>query len=159
MQHLSLHTALRITSAAVLVSLAACGDNASTGVDGAALKSGSSSSSPTTTASGGTVSNGRVLITLARPAGAPFGTAKGKAKYSNRGGERELEIEAENIPAGTAVEFLLDGAVIGTGTVTSLREVELNLNSDRGATVPASVTGKSVSVRTAAGAVIVSGSF
>ena len=152
MQNLSLRTALRITSAAVLVSLAACGDNATTGVEGASLKSGSS-------ASGGSVKAGRVLIALTRPAGAPFASAKGKAKYSNRGGERELQIEAENIPAGTAVEFVLDGAVIGTGTATALREVRLNLNSDLGATVPTSVTGKGVSVRTAAGAVIVSGSF
>jgi hypothetical protein len=163
MQNLSMRTALRISSAAVLISLAACGDNVATGVDGAALKSGSSAagsaSSSSSSSSTGGVQTGRVQIALTRPAGAAFATAKGKAKYSNRGGERELEIEAENIPAGTAVEFVLDGAVIGTGTATALREVELNLNSDRGATVPASVAGKSVSVRTAAGAAIVSGSF
>lgn len=152
-----IRTTLRATVAAALVTLAACSDNSATGLEEPSLKRGSSTAG--TTASGGTVSSGRTLITLSRPAGAPFATAKGKAKYSNRGGERELEIEAENIPVGTAVEFVLGGVVIGSGTASSLREVELNLNSDRGATVPASVAGQNVVVRTAAGAVIVSGSF
>jgi hypothetical protein len=150
--------ASRITLAIALVSVAACADGSPTGaVDAAALRRGADNVGGQ--ASGGTVTSGRTIIALTRPSGAPFGNAKGKAKYSNRGGERELEIEAENIPAGTAVSFVLDGVVIGTGTANALRAVELNLNSDLGANVPASVAGKAVSVRTAAGAVIVSGSF
>lgn len=150
--------ASRITLAIALVSLAACADGSPTGTaDAASLRRGADNVGGQ--ASGGTASSDRTIIALTRPSGAPFSNAKGKAKYSNRGGERELEIEAENIPAGTSVSFVLDGAVIGTGTANALREVELNLNSDRGASVPMSVAGKSVSVRTTAGAVIVSGTF
>jgi hypothetical protein len=150
--------ASRLFGAVALLSLAACADGSPTGtVDAPALRRGADNVG--SQSGGGTVSADRMIISLTRPTGAPFGNAKGKAKYSNRGGERELEIEAENIPAGTAVSFVLDGAVIGTGTANTLREVELNLNSDLGATVPSSVAGKTVSVRTAAGAVIVSGSF
>lgn len=148
--------AIRLTSAAALLSLVACGDSSPTGVNDPSLRRGSDNVGGQ---SGGGTSSDRVIIALSRPAGAPFASAKGKAKFSNRGGERELEIEAENIPAGTAVSFVLDGAVIGTGTANALRAVELNLNSDLGASVPASVAGKAVSVRTAAGAVIVSGTF
>lgn len=159
----TIRTALRLSSTAALISLAACGDNTLTGGDDASIArgSGQNAAPAATGASGGGARAGEVktIVALSRPAGAPFATAKGKAKFASKGGERELEIEAENIPTGTVVSFLLDGAVIGTATSDAFREVNLNLNSDRGASVPLSVTGKSVRVQTAAGAVIVSGSF
>ena len=164
----TIRTALRLSTAAALISLAACGDNSLSGVEDASIArgSGQNAAPAATGASGGGTSGGgtrggevKTIIALSPPAGAPFASAKGKAKFASQGGERELEIEAENIPTGTVVSFLLDGAVIGTATSDALREVNLNLNSDRGASVPLSVTGKSVRVQTAAGAVIVSGSF
>lgn len=145
---------IRSAGLVALVSLAACAgaDTTSPAADNTvALAKGSATAS-----AAGEV---KVIIALTAPAGAPFRSAKGKAKFASKGGERELQIEAENIPAGTAVKFLLDGAEIGTGTANALRAVRLNLNSDLGATVPTSVAGKKVSVTTAAGAVIVSGGF
>ncbi len=156
----TLRTALRLTASATLISLVACGDGSPTASDDASLARGSSQGgAPAATGNGIRAGEVKTLIALARPTGAPFATAKGKAKFANKGGERELEIEAENIPTGTVVTFLLDGAVIGTATSNALREVNLNLNSDRGGSVPQSVTGLSVRVQTASAAVIVAGSF
>lgn len=147
----SLRRTLR-TLAAVgsLAALAACNESSPTGIveTDAALSRGSS---------GGSTAN-RVEIVLTRPAGAVFANAKGKAKFASKTGERELQIEVENIPAGTTLNFFVDGVQVGSATASALREANLNLNSQRGDAVPLTVTGKSVSVRTAAG-VVVSGSF
>ncbi len=155
----TIRNASRCAAAIALLSLAACADGATTAPSDASLRRGADNAAAGSGTGGTTTAAGRVEIALVRPSSAPVASAKGKAKYSNRGGERELEIEAENIPAGTAVSFVLDGSVIGSGTATALREVRLNLNSDLGATVPMSVAGKSVVVRTSAGATIVAGSF
>jgi hypothetical protein len=147
-----LRTTLRIATIASVASLAACGDNGLT-----------APASPATSArevtSGGGAAAARSDISLTRPAGAPFANAKGKARFSTKAGERELQIEAENIPAGTVVTIKVGGSVVGTATATALRAVRLNLNSALGQAVPASVAGSAVVLTTAAGAVIVSGSF
>jgi hypothetical protein len=147
-----------VAATASLFALAACSESSPVAPlsDDAAFASGSGSSTSSTSSSS---TRTRVEIALKAPAGAPFASAKGKARYSAKTGERELQIEAENIPVGTAVTFLYNGAPIGTGTADVLRQVRLNLNSTLGQTVPMVAAGGQVSVVTAAGAVIVAGAF
>jgi hypothetical protein len=151
--------AFRTLAAVAAVSLiTACSDSSPVGLEtssDATLAKGSGSTVGSTTKS----TASKVEIILSRPANAVFASAKGKAKFASKPSERELQIEVENIPAGTAVVFMLDGAAIGTATANTLREARLNLNSTLGQTVPMSVTGKSVTVMTAAGGAIVAGSF
>ena len=92
---------------------------------------------------------------------AAFPAAHGTAKFDNRGGRRELEIEAEDIRrlAGATVSFFLAGSKIGQARVSALGATELELSTQRGQAVPTSVAGKQVQIRTAAGVVIVTGSF
>jgi hypothetical protein len=91
--------------------------------------------------------------------GAAFAGANGTASFENEGGERELEIQIEDVPPGTALVFFFDNAQIATQTADVNGSARINLNSDAGATVPTSVAGKVVSVRTAAGVVVVTGTF
>ena len=92
---------------------------------------------------------------------AAFPAAHGKAKFDNRGARRELEIEAEDIRRldGATVSFFLAGAKIGQARVSALGATRLELSTQRGQAVPTSVAGKQVQIRTAAGVVIVTGSF
>ncbi len=102
----------------------------------------------------------RTIVLLTPPAAnAPFAGASGKAQFDTRPGENELEIEVEHVPAGTVVNFFVGDTQVGTATVGTLRETEINLNSRAGDVIPAIAAGTTVSVRTAAGATIVSGSF
>ena len=91
---------------------------------------------------------------------AAFPAAHGKAKFDNRGARRELEIEAEDIRRlnGATVSFFLAGAKIGQARV-ALGATDSELSTQRGQAVPTSVAGKQVQIRTAAGVVIVTGSF
>jgi|CXWL01.1.fsa_nt_gi hypothetical protein len=98
-------------------------------------------------------------ISLTAPANAAFRRAKGKAKYVAKTGERELQIEVENVPAGTALVFSVGATQIGTATATSFGNGRLNLNSRTGATVPVIAVGMTISVTTAANAPVVSGTF
>jgi hypothetical protein len=90
-----------------------------------------------------------------------FPAAHGKAKYDNRGARRELDIEAEDIRrlAGATVGFFLAGSKIGQARVSALGATALHLSTQRGQAVPTSVAWKRVQIRTAAGVVIVTGSF
>ena len=99
-------------------------------------------------------------VSLSAPSSnAAFAGAKGEAKFENEGGERELEIEVENVPVGTELVFYIGDAEVARATADSVGHARINLNSDRGATVPASVAGKSITVKTPAGVVVVTGSF
>ena len=88
-----------------------------------------------------------------------FSRANGEAKFENEGGERELEIEVEDVPPGTALVFYVGDVEVARATADSFGNARINLNSDRGGIVPASVAGKTVMVRTPDGVVVVSGSF
>ena len=92
---------------------------------------------------------------------AAFPAAKGKATFKARGGERELQIEVENIRRlrGKRVVFIVGGSRLGTARVNAFGEARINRNSDRGQRVPAVRHGTKVKVRTASGVLIVSGSF
>lgn len=100
-----------------------------------------------------------VIIALRAAIDSPFRNANGKAKFKSEGGERELEVEVEDVRAGLELLFLLDDIKLGTRTTDAFGRANLELNSDRGASVPATVAGRKVTVRTAAGATVVSGSF
>lgn len=107
-------------------------------------------------AGGSTDSRVEVILT-GRPS---YPAAKGKARFRSRGGERELQIEVENLPPGLMVNFLVGGiAYGGTQTVNALGAARINANSDLGQAVPMTVTGKAVQVITTAGALAASGSF
>jgi hypothetical protein len=154
-------TALRLTGAITLATMAACSDKGPTGVnDTPLLRQNSSASGAKDSTKAPKAAEVKTVISLAAPATeAPFAGASGKAKFESKGTQRELEIEVEHLPAGTAVVFVFDGASIGTGTANALGAAELDLNSKHVATVPTAVAGKAVSVTTTAGAVIVSGTF
>lgn len=110
--------------------------------------------------SGGVVSKaGRMEITLARTATSPFAAAKGKARYSAKSSERELQVEVENVPAGTVITFLHNGVAFGTATASALGEARLNLNSTLGQSVPMVSAGSAITATTAAGVTIVAGTF
>ncbi|HEY6047244.1 MAG TPA: Calx-beta domain-containing protein, partial [Pyrinomonadaceae bacterium] len=76
-------------------------------------------------------------------------------------GNRKLEVEVEdvNLPAGTVFDVFVNGGRIGSLTLNSLKQGEIQLETERGQTVPAVASGTTVEVRTQAGALLVSGAF
>lgn len=90
-----------------------------------------------------------------------FAGAKGTAKYKNEGGERELQVEVENVRAlkGQTLGVFVSGTRVGGARVNSLGEGRLELNSDRGQRVPTVPKGTRVQVKTSAGRAVVAGSF
>lgn len=148
-------TSLRVLTALFAVaSLAACSDSSPVGVsattDSAVQAKGSN---------GGGVSAATTTIVLSAPANAVFRSAKGKAKFAATANERELQIEVENVPAGTILNVAVGGTSVGSMQADAFGKARLNRNSKLGDTVPMSVAGIAVSVTTATGAVVVSGSF
>jgi hypothetical protein len=103
---------------------------------------------------------GEIRITL--NSSAAFAGVKAKAKYKNRNGERELQVEAENLRVGTVVSVCVSGVRAGGATANALGNARLNLNSNAGQTVPNVSSGTSIAVRaggSCSGALIASGSF
>lgn len=98
-------------------------------------------------------------ITLA--ASTSFPTAKGKAEYKVNGGQREFQVEVENVVAlkGKTLRVTVNGIQAGTMIVSALGAARLNLNTTTGATVPNIVGGSKVQVKNGAGVLVVSGSF
>lgn len=101
----------------------------------------------------------RVRITLTGSAAYP--AAKAKATYKATAEEREFQVEAENLKSlsGKTVSVLVNGTRVGTMKVNALGTARLSLNTNAGAAVPTIAAGSSVRIRTAAGALIASGSF
>ncbi len=151
--HRTLLSIRAVVSIAAVAALAACSDSSPVAVTdpSASLARGSGG--------GGAATATKQTITLSPSAGALFASAKGKAKFAAKPGERELQIEVENVPAGTSLIFTVGGVNVGTATADALRQARINLNSTLGNAVPLSVTGASVIVTTAAGGAVVSGSF
>lgn len=104
--------------------------------------------------------DGILLTTLLRPAAA-YRAADGKAKYKDRGGEREFEVEVEDVRSlrGKTLSVFVNGLRVGGARVNSLGEGRLELNSDVGQRVPAVRGGTRVQVKTPAGTLVVSGAF
>jgi len=109
---------------------------------------------PTVLAAGGGT---RISLKAAKA----FPAAKGAATFKSKAGERELDAEVEHVRrlAGKRVSFWVAGKRLGTATVTSLGAAHIVRNSERGQFVPAVRAGTVVKVKTAAGVLVVSGSF
>ena len=90
-----------------------------------------------------------------------FPAAKGSAKFTAKPGKRELEVEVEHIRrlSGKRVSFFVGGKKLGTAKVGALGAARIDRNSERGQFVPPVSAGTRVRVRTAAGFLIVKGSF
>lgn len=90
-----------------------------------------------------------------------FPTAKGTAKYRDRNGEQEFQVEVENVrlPRGTKLNVIVDGNKVGSLRINRFGAGRLNLNSDRGDKVPAIHSGSTVKVQTIGGTAVVTGIF
>ena len=89
-----------------------------------------------------------------------FPGANGKAKYKVGGGEREFQVEVEDVRrlAGKRVTVFANGNRVGTALVNRFGDARLSRNTDLGQRVPTVVNGSRVAVRTASGTLVVSGS-
>lgn len=90
-----------------------------------------------------------------------FPSAKGSAKFKATAEERELQAEVEHVRrlAGKRVVFVVAGKKLGTARVNGFGAARIERNSQRGQLVPAVHSGTAVKVKTAAGVLVVSGSF
>jgi hypothetical protein len=89
-------------------------------------------------------------------------TPKGEAEFEIEGTNREFKVRIENVnlPAGTVLDVLVDGAKVGTITVASgLQRSELRLKTEDGQAVPVINSRTRVVVADASGATVVAGSF
>ena len=87
---------------------------------------------------------------------------KGEAEFEIEGANREFKVRIENVnmPAGTVLDVLVDGAKVGTIAVApSLLRSELVLKTENGQTVPQINSRTRVVVADQTGATIVAGSF
>lgn len=99
-------------------------------------------------------------ITLAGSAGYP--AASGRARFESTGGETRFRVEVAGLATlrRTALDVLVGGSKVGNMAVTDSGEAKLDLERGKGAaTVPTSVAGKTVEVRTGEGALVASGRF
>jgi hypothetical protein len=103
----------------------------------------------------GLAADGDVRIALAGPGG------KGSARFRNRGGVREFQVETENlrVPAGTILRVAVNGQLVGAMTVSPLHRARLNLSTQLGQAVPVIGAGSMVSVLAPNGAVLMSRRF
>ena len=87
--------------------------------------------------------------------------AKGKAKYRDRGGEREFQVEVEKIRSlsGQTVRIVVDDVVVSTVLVNSSGKARYSVNTDRGQNVPVIEPGSTVAVRTDTDVLILLGQF
>jgi len=92
---------------------------------------------------------------------AQYPNANGTAKYKNIGGEREFQVELEDARAlrGKTLTVYANGAKVGTFKVNNLGNGRLERNSDQGQNVPNISAGSQIQIKTAAGVLVVSGSF
>jgi hypothetical protein len=79
-----------------------------------------------------------------------FASAKGYAKFKDRGGEREFEVELEHLKqlSNQRLGVCLNGSRVGSFKINSLGRGELNLNSDSGEKVPSIGSNTKVQVHT-----------
>jgi hypothetical protein len=92
---------------------------------------------------------------------AAFSAVNGEAKWTSKGGERELEVELEDAKAlrGKRLTVRIGGATVGHMRVSPLGRARLVRATEAGQSVQASVAGKSVRITTAGGALVASGRF
>ena len=106
--------------------------------------------------------NGELRID-ARLAGAPINglTPVGVAKFRDRTGNRNLEIEVEkvNVPAGTILNAFVNGVKVGELFIGPTLEAEFELEAERGQFVPNVTTATTVVVSNVQGQTLLSGVF
>lgn len=98
----------------------------------------------------------------ARLAGAGLGglTPTGVARFRDRAGNRDLEIEVEKVNlAGTTLSAFVDGVKVGDLLIGPTLEAEFELETEHGQAVPAVTTATTVVVQNAQGQTILSGVF
>ena len=102
-----------------------------------------------------------VIKRAALSGSAAFPGVNGEAKWKSKEGERELEVQIEDAKklAGKRLAVRIDGKLMGHMTVNALGRARLVKSTQAGQSVPASVAGKTVKIRTSAGALVASGSF
>ena len=121
------------------------------------------SPSPTASPSPTGTPNGAVRLE-SRLAGSAIDnlTPKGHAKFLVRpDGRRKLNVEVEkvNLPAGTQLHVLIDNLMVGQITLGQNLENELELDTQKGDTVPQVTTASTIVVTNAQNATILSGVF
>jgi hypothetical protein len=90
-----------------------------------------------------------------------YAFAKGKAKYKDRGGEREFQVEVENLRSlrGQALNLQVSGAFVGRMTINAFGNGRFSRNSDLGQPVPFVRRGSVVVIRRQNGTKVFSGRF
>ncbi len=147
--------------------LSACSADSTAPLQAAANRSAADSSASASTGSAGHYgqqSTGRIRLAarLTPPVGGTFNRASGKASWDSRNNntKRELEMEVEDVRAGTQVEFFVNGVKYGsTVTVNALGRASINLSTELRQVVPPAAAGLVAQIRTSAGAVVVTGTF
>lgn len=158
----SIRAAIALVASAVAFTACASDATAPTAAAANALSLDHSSSAGTNATSAQSASRIRLIANLTPIAGGGFGRASGKAKWDSRNNNavRELEMEVEDVRAGTQVQFFVNGVRYGaTVTVDALGNARIALSTQLGDTVPMAAAGLKAEVRTTGGSVIVRGVF
>jgi hypothetical protein len=92
---------------------------------------------------------------------AAYPKANGSAQYQSQPGQREIQIEVQHVRsmAGKTVVFSAAGRQLGSAKISTLGQADITRNTDAGQNVPLIRHGSIVTVRTARGALIISGRF
>jgi len=102
-----------------------------------------------------------VIKRAALSGSAAFPGVNGAAKWKSKEGERELEVQIEDAKklAGKQLAVRIDGKLMGHMKVNALGRARLVKSTQAGQSIPASVEGKAVNIRTSAGTLVASGRF
>ena len=90
---------------------------------------------------------------------AAYGKTNGSAQYQSQPGQRELQVEVQHVRslAGKTVVFSAAGMTLGKAKVSTRGQADITHNTELGQKVPSITHGSSVTVRTTAGKLIISG--
>lgn len=90
-----------------------------------------------------------------------YPAVNGEAKWKSKGGERQLEVQIEDAGklAGKRLAVRIRGKLVGHMRVNSLGRARLEKNTEAGQSVPESVAGRAVKIRTGDGVLVASGRF
>ena len=90
-----------------------------------------------------------------------FPGVNGEAKWKSKGGERELEVQIQDAKslAGKRLAVRIGGKLVGHMRVSALGRARLVKSTQAGQSVPTSVAGKGVRIKTSTGALVASGRF
>jgi hypothetical protein len=93
--------------------------------------------------------------------GLAYSRANGAAQYQAQPGQAEFQVELERLASlrGTLVFVRVNGAAVGSMKVSSTGIAQFTRNNERGQRVPPIGHGSTVTIKTAAGVAIASGTF